>query len=511
MVAKRPERGVRARGSAGVIGATLPARIAAQASLVARLLDADAKTPAMYLADLQGRILWSTPSFHALAGEKLPGAQSKGLSLPAIAVELLRLGTTVERDLRVGAGKKAHSVHARHVLVRGELGEPVAIGGLLQEQPSKPIEDAALLRARLDDVVRLTSDWIWETDAHLVLTLVAPRIFDVLGIHPREAVGRGLLSLSACDLPPVALTQAFAGLRPFRDQVFVAKAAAGETRTLMLSAVPVFGADGRHVGFRGAARDVTQLREREASLKSAKEAAELADRAKSEFLANTSHELRTPLNAIIGFAEVLQLEILGPLGNAQYRGYIDDIHASAQHLLALITDVLEVSRIDAGKAVLVESRVIIDEVFKSTLRMVTERAERSNLRVSMMIDRSVPAIRADETKVKQIIANLLSNAIKFTEPGGSVTLSARPDHDGDLLIAVADTGIGIAQVDFERVWEPFTQVDGKHTRKYEGTGLGLSLSRALAELHGGALTLDSELGVGTTVTFRLPSSRLIPG
>jgi PAS domain S-box-containing protein len=466
----------------------------------------------MYLADLQGRLQWSTPSFLALDAKARGESQADWLALPAIAVELLRSGSTVERDLRVGAGAAARAFRARHVLVRGELGEPVAIGGLMQEQANaRGAEDAGQLRERLDDVVRLTSDWIWETDARLDLTSVSHRIFEVLGVLPRAAVGRGLLSLSASQPPPMALMQAFTALRPFRDQPFEAATAEGETRTLMLSAVPIFGADGRHTGFRGAARDVTQLHQREASLKGAKEAAELADRAKSEFLANTSHELRTPLNAIIGFAEVLQMEIMGPLGNAQYRGYIDDIHSSAQHLLALISDVLEVSRIDAGKAVLLESSVSLPEVFAATVRMVAERAERSKVRVGTIIDKSVPAIRADETKVKQILTNLLSNAVKFTEAGGSVTLSARLERDGDLLIAVADTGIGIARGDLERVWEPFTQADGKHTRKYEGTGLGLPLSRGLAELHGGSLTLDSELGVGTTVTFRLPAARVIPG
>jgi PAS domain S-box-containing protein len=396
------------------------------------------------------------------------------------------------------------------VLVRDERGDPVAIGGALRADPAPTAPgDATALRERLHDIVRLTSDWIWESDARLSLTSVSHRIFDVLGLHPREAIGRGLLSLCAGDLPPVALTQAFAALRPFRDLPFEAANTQGETRTLMLSAVPVFASDGRHVGFRGAAHDVTELRQREAGLRTAKEAAELADRAKSEFLANTSHELRTPLNAIIGFAEVLQMEILGPLGNEQYRGYINDIHSSAQHLLALINDVLEVSKIDSGKAALIESKIGLEAVFAATLRMVGERAATSNIRLSAVIDKTVPAIRADETKVKQIIANLLSNAVKFTEPGGSVTLSARIDRDGGLAIAVADTGIGIAKKDLERVWEPFMQVDGKHTRKYEGTGLGLSLSRGLAELHGGSLTLDSELGVGTTVTFRLPADRLI--
>jgi len=377
------------------------------------------------------------------------------------------------------------------------------------EQPVPAAEPAALLRERLEDIVRLASDWIWETDGALILTSVSQRVLEVLGYHPRELIGRSILSLVAADTPPTALLQGFAKLAPFREIACEAHAKNGERRTLSLNATPVFDrTSGALAGFRGAASDITLLRERETSLRAAKEAAEMASRTKSEFLANTSHELRTPLNAIIGFAEILKMELLGPIGNSQYSGYVADIHTSAKHLLALINDILEVSRLQSGQSELSEERVHVPGLVAAAMHLIEERAGAGQVRLAVVIDENVPPVLADYVKLKRILFCLMSNAVKFTPSGGNVTLSARVAPDGALLVAVADTGIGIARHDLQRVLEPFTQADGRHTRRYDGTGLGLTLSRGLAESHGGSLELDSELGVGTTATLRLPPERL---
>ena len=224
-----------------------------------------------------------------------------------------------------------------------------------------------------------------------------------------------------------------------------------------------------------------------------------------------SHELRTPLNAIIGFAEIMQMELLGPMGSEQYRGYATDIHDSARHLLGLINDILDVSKIEAGKADLNEQDVDVARLIESVIRLIAERAQRAEGALSSRVEGSIPPFYGDDRKLKQILINLLSNAVKFTPGGGRVELSARIDETGDLLLAVADTGIGIAPGDLERAMQPFGQVDSRLNRRYEGTGLGLPLTRGLVELHGGTLTLDSELDRGTIVTVRLPAARLQRG
>ncbi len=264
--------------------------------------------------------------------------------------------------------------------------------------------------------------------------------------------------------------------------------------------------------------DITALKDREEALRraeeasrEAREAAELANRAKSEFLANISHELRTPLNAIIGFSEIIRDEMFGPIGSEQYKDYIKDIHDSGEHLYSLINDILDVSKAEAGKLTLSESEVDIGDAIARCLRLVKERAERGGVKLAVEIEDSLPRLRADERKVKQILINLLSNAVKFTPEGGSVTTTARIERDGRLAITVADTGIGIDEKDMEAVMAPFGQVDSTLSRRYEGTGLGLPLTKALVDLHGGELTLESEVGHGTTATVRFPASRVIAG
>ncbi len=228
-----------------------------------------------------------------------------------------------------------------------------------------------------------------------------------------------------------------------------------------------------------------------------------ANRSKTEFLTNTSHELRTPLNAIIGFADIIKSEMLGPLGHEQYKEYADDISTSGQHLLNLINDLLDMAKIEAGKLDLKKEPVDIGAIVNECMRMVREKAATGGLQLHCEMPDPAPDVRADRLKVKQVILNLMSNAIKFTERGGSVTVSVH-ELDSGTEVKVADTGVGIAQCDFERVLAPFGQVDASLSRSNEGTGIGLPLSKALMELHKGSLTLHSTVGEGTTVTLHFP-------
>ncbi len=237
--------------------------------------------------------------------------------------------------------------------------------------------------------------------------------------------------------------------------------------------------------------------------------AESANRAKTEFLANMSHELRTPLNAIIGFSEVIQNEIMGKVqGNPKYVEYARDIREAGIHLLEVINDILDIAKIEAGQLDLNEDVFETGDSLDTCVKMLADQANESGLRLLREGPDRLPSLWADEKKFKQIVINLLSNAIKFTPEGGRVTLTAEIEGDGSLKLTVSDTGIGIAADDLEQAMAPFSQVDSAYCRKHEGTGLGLPISKALAELHGGTLVMKSEPNVGTTVIVRFPAERL---
>ena len=220
-----------------------------------------------------------------------------------------------------------------------------------------------------------------------------------------------------------------------------------------------------------------------------------------------SHELRTPLNAIIGFAEVIEREFFGPVGVAQYANYAADIHRSGQHLLSLINDILDLSKVEAGRFEIVEQDFALVEAIDEAKRLLDIRAQKAGLAMSSEIGADIARIYADRKLLSQALLNLLSNAVKFTPAGGQVRIAAERDGAGDLLISVSDTGIGMAPEEIPRALEPFGQIDGTLARRYDGTGLGLTITKAFIEMHGGLLTLESEKGHGTTATIRRPGWR----
>jgi two-component system cell cycle sensor histidine kinase PleC len=231
--------------------------------------------------------------------------------------------------------------------------------------------------------------------------------------------------------------------------------------------------------------------------------AEEANRAKSHFLANMSHELRTPLNAIIGFSEIMEGAMFGPLGSPKYVEYAHDIHSSGQHLLELINDILDMSKIEAGRMTLEKQPTDLAKVIDESLRLVSGRAEIASVKV---IDASgtLPQIEVDKRAIKQVLLNLLSNAIKFTPAGGDIRVESAVSEDS-VTLSVVDSGIGIPAHALPKIGRPFEQVESQHSKKHKGTGLGLALSRSLVEMHGGTLKIESTEGVGTRVTFTLPA------
>ncbi len=241
----------------------------------------------------------------------------------------------------------------------------------------------------------------------------------------------------------------------------------------------------------------------------AKAKAEIANRVKTEFLANMSHELRTPLNAIMGFSELLKAEMLGPLGHPSYAEYAKDIYQSAAHLLQIINDILDLSKVEAGKIELDERPIDLNTLVTASLRLITERASEAGVEIVNELPADLPRLYADERLLKQILINLLSNAVKFTKSGGSVKVQAWREPTGVLALAVADTGIGISEENLPRVMEPFRQADATLSRKYEGTGLGLPLVKSFVELHRGVFELKSQVNAGTTALARFPRDRVM--
>ena len=259
--------------------------------------------------------------------------------------------------------------------------------------------------------------------------------------------------------------------------------------------------------------DITERKRMEAALHAAREAADAANRSKTQFLANMSHELRTPLNAILGFSEILQAEYFGPL-NVKQREYVGDIHRSGVHLLQVISNILDISKIEAGKDELIEETVHLTPLVQAQLALVMPQAQNGQIKLVAEIPPMLPPLRADPVKVKQMLLNLLSNAIKFTPPGGTVTVAARLDGSADaragMSLTVSDSGIGMSPDDIPAALEPFRRLDNGRMLRSLGTGLGLAITKAQIELHGGRLDITSAAGAGTSATLYFPPERVLP-
>jgi len=264
-------------------------------------------------------------------------------------------------------------------------------------------------------------------------------------------------------------------------------------------------------------REITRFKMTEAELLAAKQLAETANRSKTQFLAVMSHELRTPLNAVLGYSEVMQSGLFGPIGNDRYAGYVDAIHASGQHLLDIIDDILEISRIELGVVELAEEVAEVGDLLARSAQLLATRAADAAVELRLDMAPDLPLLRCDARRVVQILVNVGTNAVKFTPPGGLVRLEARAavPRDGEavggLVFAVHDTGTGIPAADLRKVWEPFGQAGNAHISGAGGVGLGLAITKALVEAHGGSARLDSAPGRGTIVTLRFPAERCVAG
>ncbi len=369
--------------------------------------------------------------------------------------------------------------------------------------PEDQLRDNALYAYRL--LAEETSDIVIVREADGSVYFTSPALEKVLGYKPVDVERGNVLkhvhpddvdaahSINAVPLPGQTLTATFRARHADGHYVWL------ETTTRGI----YDQATGKLRNLLSVSRDVTQRMQHELQIKAAQERAESANKAKSRFLANMSHELRTPLNAVIGFTDMMRQRTFGPLGNERYEEYATLIYDSGQLLLDLISDMLDMAKIEAGRLELNLETVDFNGTIEDSVRMLRDRAENSGLELNVSLPKEPLFVRADKRAVKQILLNLLSNAIKFTPAGGSIGVSVHTES-GFAVIGVSDTGIGISAEDLDRLGTPFEQVNSDPMLTKGGPGLGLALVRALVEKHGGALKIESEEGVGTDVRVTFP-------
>jgi PAS domain S-box-containing protein len=362
----------------------------------------------------------------------------------------------------------------------------------------------------LKDFESCSSDLLWETDGDGKLVYFSDRLPLLVGTEASALLGKtfGEAMTAAPDAEGwddfLKLSCNHIAIEALRLEV---KRGTSSSDWWMVTAQPLWGHAGEFLGYRGVIRDISLERRAQLELIEAKEEAERASTAKSQFLAITSHELKTPLNAIVGFSEMLVAQREGPLGSPVYTEYAETILQSSSHLRSIIADILDVTRIERGALNLVEQDMDAAEILEVAYMMCREQAKGAGIPLSASLDHSAE-IEGDITRIRQVLINLATNAIKFSTPGKPVALRIERLADSGLAFVIEDNGIGIDPKDMERIFEPFEQGDSGAARRHAGIGLGLAIARKLARLHGGDVTLTSTLGEGTTARFSLPPERV---
>jgi PAS domain S-box-containing protein len=385
----------------------------------------------------------------------------------------------------------------------GARARPNNDGPALLAAPAEARELRAILDTATDGVVVLGHDGHVQS-----VNRGAEALF---GYHARDLAGLPIAHLFAPDSRQNALDYLTEVVRPdgggLRDagRELTGRAQGGGAIPLFMTAGLIDDGTGRVCA---AFRDLTAWRNSERDLLDAKRQAEKASAAKSDFLAKVSHEIRTPLNAIIGFAEVMMQERFGPVGNERYRQYLKDVHASGGHLISLLNDLLDLSKIEAGKLELSIASVDLNELTRQSVALMQEQANRGRIIIRTSLATALPPVLADARSVRQILLNLLSNSIKFTGAGGQIIVSTAPNDSGEAVLRVRDTGAGMSEQDIAVALEPFRQLATAPRWGSNGTGLGLPLTKALAEANRASFRIRSAVNAGTLVEVAFPRARV---
>jgi PAS domain S-box-containing protein len=462
--------------------------------------------------DRRGKLQFWNTTFARLHQNCAPSL-TKGINYEAFYAACVKSGIYQARDIPLTRTTNTpFEIHTADNTWMLASDSPMADGGTacvrIDITQNKMAEDE--LR-KLSRAVEQSPASVIITDTDGIISYVNPKFSETTGYTAAEAIGQRPSLINSGERPQSEYEQMWSTIssgHEWRGE-FHNKRKDGSLFWEYASISPIKNERGDITHFLAVKEDITEHKNTMAQLIQAKEQAELASHAKTQFLANMSHELRTPLNAIIGFSEILKGQLFGPLGSAQYVDYTANIHDSGMHLLEVINDILDISRIETGAMEIRESDVSLRHLAQVCLDMVFDHAEHAKLTIRLDLADDMPHVYADEMRIKQVMLNLLTNAIKFTPEGGNVTLKIYTTDDNKTCIAISDTGHGIPKNMHKRVLEPFEQVSDIYTRNHEGSGLGLYLVNAFVKLHGGRVDIDSDVGQGTTVTATLPASRTL--
>lgn len=445
----------------------------------------------------------------------------RGIGAPAAMTSTTQAAEDADSSPPV-TGQPVAELSAEDVAAFRQIGEALAAGSVTDEPAAHSGREAGPAVPSdqdLNTILDTATDGVLTLDTKGRIASINTSAQALFGYDTREALGRSFFDLltpaSAATVRDYLAALADSGLaRIFNDgrEIVGIEKQGGE--------IPLFVTIGRIVTDAGRAdeskpsycavlRDITQWKRTEAELREAKDTAERANAQKSEFLANISHELRTPLNAIIGFSEVMQTEKFGAIANERYRGYVNDIHASGEHLLSLINDLLDLSKVEAGKLELNFTSVDLSNIIQQCIGIIQEQATRERIIIRTSVSEQLPNVVADQRSMRQILLNLLSNAVKFTGKGGQVIVSALMDDDGQVKLLVKDTGVGMTPEELVQAMEPFQRVEHAEHEDKPGTGLGLPLTKALAEANRASFEIESEPGRGTRVQITFPTTRVL--
>lgn len=397
-----------------------------------------------------------------------------------------------------------HEINKTYLLM-GLFGSVLV--GILIYFLAKRRQDLASSARRFQRYATLNSDWFWETDSDLRFNFLSENFANVTGVDPGGLIGKTRRQVGAPGARPEALEKLLEKMEahePFYGFVHYRDHPTRGRVFLSISGEPVYE-EGEFIGYQGIGKDITIDYNREIDLRTAKEHAERASMAKSEFLAHMSHELRTPLNAILGFSQMISNEVFGPIASAKYREYSHDIESAGRHLLSIVDDVLDLSKVEAGQIRAEIKPIEVKALVEEAVKISESRAKLSKPRIQTRFPESGSTILADGKLSRQVLINVLSNALKFSPPETDIQLSVSEYAHSEVTIAISDSGPGIAPEDLDLVLEPFGQARGNVELSHEGTGLGLPLSVQLMKAQNGRLEIQSEEGRGTTVTLTFQS------